>query len=255
MTTTEVEIVMPYGVTVESKPGDRMMKPVKAHPKRNGTSSLSLVDGPCRVAASYRGPEGGLLQLVNGNSVTVIGKIPSGGGCAKSWRLSARRKATLSASTSTPRQRRKIRAQSKSSQPTSSSNYPPGGGVDDCTNGRLRATAHLRADHQWQDESGSTDQQGQRRDGYCHSLAVGGQHDSDRQSNDSWESPNHRHQAWESLDLPRLDRGSKSRVYGVNPLRRSPRDIRGANQHRPVRRYFGDRVQHSTSGVAAGVAV
>lgn len=79
MTTPEVEIVMPYGITVESKPGDRMMKPVKDHPKRFGTSSLSLVDGPCRVAASYRGPEGGLLQLVNGNSVTVIGKIPSGG--------------------------------------------------------------------------------------------------------------------------------------------------------------------------------
>lgn len=79
MSTPLVDIPLPYGVTVESEQGDRMMKTIGNDP-RVGNISLGLTAGPCRVAASYRGPEEAVLQLVNGNSVTQLATIPAGGG-------------------------------------------------------------------------------------------------------------------------------------------------------------------------------
>lgn len=65
---TTVDIVMPYGVTVEGD-GSWYPKIVGAHPKKATGSRLALVPGPCRVAFSWAGESAADLVLVNGDDV------------------------------------------------------------------------------------------------------------------------------------------------------------------------------------------
>ena len=67
--------VMPYGVTVEGT-GDRNAQIVTESAQANSSFSLKLPDGPCRVAASWDGPES--VRLVHtGHGYPVV--IPAGG--------------------------------------------------------------------------------------------------------------------------------------------------------------------------------
>lgn len=76
--TTPVDIVMPYGVTMEGDGVNRTATPVtKSRYLRQ--NDLILLSGPCRVAVSWSGPESVRLTLAGvGYPVT----IPAGGG----WR-------------------------------------------------------------------------------------------------------------------------------------------------------------------------
>ena len=134
MSTPLVDIPLPYGVTVESEQGDRMMKTIGNDP-RVGNISLGLTAGPCRVAASYRGPEEAVLQLVNGNSVTQLATIPAGGGHAPSWSPSVRASGTESVSISAHPQREESPVLSRC---TRSRPSPAGGGVGGADHGACR---------------------------------------------------------------------------------------------------------------------
>lgn len=81
MTTPSVDlnIVMPYGVTVE---GDGDVKPriVTRIPKASENDNLALPNGPCRVAASWEGPETVHLYVyAPGRGTFKKGTIPAGG--------------------------------------------------------------------------------------------------------------------------------------------------------------------------------
>ena len=90
--TTPVDIVMPYGVTVEGY-GSRNARIVTNSAQVSSAIALKLPDGPCRVAASWDGPEA--VRLVHtGHGYPV--EIPAGGGIAPGWLLSALRRAKLS---------------------------------------------------------------------------------------------------------------------------------------------------------------
>ena len=85
MTTPSVDlnIVMPYGVTVRSK-GTVIPSLVGTHPKQNNNVSLRLPAGPCRVAASWEGTEEMRLVVQNQAEATsrTVATIASGGGGA-----------------------------------------------------------------------------------------------------------------------------------------------------------------------------
>ena len=65
---TPVDIVMPYGVTVEGD-GSWYPKIVGNHPQKKTASRLTLVPGPCRVAFSWAGESAADLILVNADGV------------------------------------------------------------------------------------------------------------------------------------------------------------------------------------------
>ena len=75
-TPVDLNIVMPYGVTVEGA-GSRNARIVTESAQTSSDIALKLPDGPCRVAASWDGPES--VRLVHtGHGYPV--KIPAGGG-------------------------------------------------------------------------------------------------------------------------------------------------------------------------------
>ena len=75
-TPVDLNIVMPYGVTVEGD-GSRNARIVTESTQSNSDFALKLPDGPCRVAASWDGPESvRLVHTGHGYPVT----IPAGGG-------------------------------------------------------------------------------------------------------------------------------------------------------------------------------
>ena len=59
------ELVMPYGATVEGN-GSWWPAIVGDHPMKNTSSSLNLVPGPCRIAASWDGENGADVVLTTG---------------------------------------------------------------------------------------------------------------------------------------------------------------------------------------------
>lgn len=79
-TPVDLNVVMPYGVTVRSK-GTAIPSIVGTHPKQNNGVSLSLPAGPCRVAASWEGAEDMRLVVQNQSEATsrTVATIPSGG--------------------------------------------------------------------------------------------------------------------------------------------------------------------------------
>lgn len=140
-TPVDLNIVMPYGVTVESA-GSRNAQIVTNSAQASSNIALKLPDGPCRVAASWDGPEAvRLVHTGHGYPVT----IPAGGGIAPGWLLSALRRAKRSTCrTSRLRHsRRAVAAPSRSTRSTSSSSSR-GGGV----NGRrISAANHHLLNH------------------------------------------------------------------------------------------------------------
>lgn len=72
---TTPNIVMPYGVTVESS-GDRNAQIVTNSAQASSNIALKLPDGPCRVAASWDGPES--VRLVHSGHGYPV-EIPAGG--------------------------------------------------------------------------------------------------------------------------------------------------------------------------------
>lgn len=81
MTTPDINIVMPYGVTVRST-GTAIPTIVGKHPKQNNQVSLTLAPGPCRVAASWEGAEEMRLVVQNQAAAAsrTVATIPGGGG-------------------------------------------------------------------------------------------------------------------------------------------------------------------------------
>ena len=75
MSTPIVDIPLPYGVTVEGA-GSRNARIVTNSAQTSSDIALKLPDGPCRVAASWDGPES--VRLVHsGHGYPVV--IPAGG--------------------------------------------------------------------------------------------------------------------------------------------------------------------------------
>lgn len=83
MTTPSVDlnIAMPYGVTVQGD-GSNYPSIVGEHSKKATNSSISLPAGPCRVAASWEGPDNISLQVVSGGKMRKLANLPekAGGG-------------------------------------------------------------------------------------------------------------------------------------------------------------------------------
>ena len=88
MTTPSVDlnIAMPYGVTVQGSDGVLIPTVVGAHPKKRGMEGLTLTPGPCRISASWSGPEEMRLILNTKAGLKRLLTIPaqSGGGVALS---------------------------------------------------------------------------------------------------------------------------------------------------------------------------
>ena len=128
------ELTMPYGATVEGN-GSWWPAIVGDHPMKNTSSSLNLVPGPCRIAASWDGENGADVVLTTGGEVKRVAHIPAknqrGGGLALSWSPSEPGKETESSSTRSPRRAKPA--------PSRSTQCPPpscrGGGVGDGTIG------------------------------------------------------------------------------------------------------------------------
>lgn len=84
-TPVDLNIVMPYGVTVE---GNGFSNPaiVGAHPKKASGVALSLTPGPCRVAVSWEGPEqvGVMVQNQAAGTSRNVSSIAAGGGGSRS---------------------------------------------------------------------------------------------------------------------------------------------------------------------------
>ena len=131
MTTPDLNIVMPYGVTLEGD-GTVYAKIPKDHPKRLNPTRLALPSlQPCRVSASWaENPNPVDVNLYNGNRfVRTLATIQAGGG--RSWCRSGRGTATSSNCWGTGiHQSPQVRqALSKSTRSTSSSAPRRGGGV------------------------------------------------------------------------------------------------------------------------------
>ena len=140
-TPVDLNIVMPYGVTVESA-GSRNAQIVTNSAQASSNIALKLPDGPCRVAASWDGPEAvRLVHTGHGYPVT----IPAGGGIAPGWLLSALRRAKRSTCrTSRLRHSRRAGAAPSRSTRSTSSSSSRGGGV----NGRrISAANHHLLNH------------------------------------------------------------------------------------------------------------
>lgn len=109
MTSPSVDLdlagVMPYGVTVEGK-GNRNAEIVTESSFKNSNVALKLPDGPCRVVASWDGPE--TVRLVHtGHGYPVV--IPAGGGESfgdgRAWRHCGRNNLPAERFFLTPRKR------------------------------------------------------------------------------------------------------------------------------------------------------
>ena len=76
-TPVDLNIVMPYGVTVEGDGQSRKAMPVTKSSKVDSGNRLRLTSGPCRIAASWSGPEEVRVTIFGvGYPLT----IPAGGG-------------------------------------------------------------------------------------------------------------------------------------------------------------------------------
>lgn len=85
MTTPNVDIniVMPYGVTVEGN-GSKFAPPTKPHSQRVGTTGIALPDGPCLVKATWdSNPVDIDVRVLDSTSSIVrkIGTLKTGGVC------------------------------------------------------------------------------------------------------------------------------------------------------------------------------
>ena len=81
MSTPLVDIPLPYGYTVGGEPGKGYQSPV------DGSSyNIPLKPGPCRVMASWSGPERADFILYRNGQSTVLDTIPekAGGGSRNS---------------------------------------------------------------------------------------------------------------------------------------------------------------------------
>lgn len=127
-TPVDLNIVMPYGVTVDGA-GSRNARIVTNSTQASSDIALKLPDGPCRVAASWDGPES--VRLTHqGHGYPVV--IPAGGGIAPGWLPSARPQGRLSTSKTCRAgiSQRAGAALSRCTRSTSSS-APQGGGLGD----------------------------------------------------------------------------------------------------------------------------
>lgn len=128
MTTPSVDlnIVMPYGVTVRSK-GAAIPSIVGTHPKQNNGVSLKLPAGPCRIAASWEGAEDMSLIVQNQAVATsrTVATIPGGGVHVPSWSPSGPSRAIRC--TSPGRNQPELPALSRFTHSTCSSNRRGGG--------------------------------------------------------------------------------------------------------------------------------
>lgn len=129
MTTPNVEIAMPYGVTVQGD-GSNYPAIVGEHSKKVTASSIEIPAGPCRVAASWEGTDKIALQVVSGGKARTLAQLPekAGGGRALSWLLSALSKG-IESSSSAQGSRRVRPAPWRSILSASSSDERWGGGV------------------------------------------------------------------------------------------------------------------------------
>ena len=76
-TPVDLNIAMPYGVTVEGDGQSRKAVPVTKSSKVDSGNRLRLTSGPCRIAASWSGPEEVRVTIFGvGYPLT----IPAGGG-------------------------------------------------------------------------------------------------------------------------------------------------------------------------------
>lgn len=80
-TPVDLNIVMPYGYTVGGR-----LDAVWQGRVDGGGAHVDLPEGPCRVMASWSGPEKAALTLVNPDKRTVLAEIPAqaGGGSRNS---------------------------------------------------------------------------------------------------------------------------------------------------------------------------
>lgn len=76
-TPIDLNVVMPYGYTV-----GKVLDMVWQARVDGGGSHIDLPEGPCRVMASWAGPERAVLALVTPEKRTVLAEIPAqaGGG-------------------------------------------------------------------------------------------------------------------------------------------------------------------------------
>ena len=142
-TPVDLNIAMPYGVTVEGDGQSRKAVPVTKSSKVDSGNRLRLTSGPCRIAASWSGPEEVRVTIFGvGYPLT----IPAGGGIVLRWCQSARNMATQFTWRTLPmlRFRRALAALSKCSRSASSSSDRWGGGVGDHPERQLRR-GHGRA--------------------------------------------------------------------------------------------------------------
>ena len=121
---------MPYGYTV----GGELNATWQGRMDGKG-AHVHLPEGPCRVSASWSGPEKAVLSLVRPDERVVLAEIPAqagGGLAAHAWSPSALSKATGYAwnATRAPRPQRPEPSKSGLCQSATS---PRGGGVDDHT--------------------------------------------------------------------------------------------------------------------------
>lgn len=139
---TTPSFVMPYGVTVEASGEERSARAVTDSPHVEKGVRVVLPDGPCRVAASWDGPES--VRLVHaGHGYPVV--IPAGG-ITPGWPLSVLRRANLS-TWRTAQNRHSPRvgaAQSRFILSSQSGSAPRrGGGVDGGGGFRESANDHI----------------------------------------------------------------------------------------------------------------
>lgn len=92
MTTPIPSIQMPYGVTITSNGSAHMQVP--EHPKRTAQTRLGLTPGPCRVQASYSGPESVEFRLYGTQGAVgaygikeILDVIPAKAGGSRSSRV------------------------------------------------------------------------------------------------------------------------------------------------------------------------
>lgn len=143
---TTIDIVMPYGVTVEGD-GSWYPKIVGAHPKKATGSRLALVPGPCRVAFSWAGESAADLVLVNGDDVKRPARLAEKRGGVHVLRSSSLGRARAIKSKSTRNASVAKPEPSRSTHSTQSSSTPRrGGGVGDrCVHGFRRPLVGAQA--------------------------------------------------------------------------------------------------------------
>ena len=182
MTTPDLNIVMPYGVTMEGD-GTTYAKIPKNHPKRLNPSRFALPNlQPCRVSASWaENPNPVDVNLYNGNRfVRTLATIQAGGG--RSWWHSGRGTATSSNCWGTGiHQSPRVRpALSKSTRSTSSNAPRRGGGVGDRSEHRgVRADSLRHIQGRWHCERRGSDRLLLRNEAGVHIRGASKQSDSE----------------------------------------------------------------------------